>query len=447
MNKNPLKKYYRKSTPTQIIPGSLLVIVLLMCCQRNGTSLSTDQLYSARTTLDERQKFYADVTTRTIERALQKNLHDSTESHWKGAFWAMGLTQYRSAQTDKAIEQAVEQFEERSIDFQRALLEVIYQLYPVTFTPAMETIIKRTGNPKIFAMGVNYLLRNKPARSADDFMELMHRQFPDWPQQPILLQLYRQLENVSGQTKWKQPPLVDLFAHPFARGQVVLFSLQRRNRDYPGLTILRDGKGKFWRNHDGNLWSIPHLARSASNLPGYLTNGNTPQGIYRIIGTDQSSNVFIGPTTNLQLRLPFEVSVETFFGPAHAGDTLWSEERYSKLLPESWRKYSPIYDAYHAGKAGRNEIIAHGTTINPAYYSDRIFYPFTPSLGCLTAMELWDANSGQCKYSDQVALINAYRSAGAGPGYFILIELDDQEAPVTLVDILDDLYRAERINP
>lgn len=447
MNKNPLNKYIERIIPRVLLLSSLVVMFSLMCCERHGAPLSTDQLFSARTTLDERQKFYADLTTQTIEEALQKNLHDSTESHWQGAFWAMGLTQYRSAHTDKAIGQAIEQFDQRSIDFQRALLEVIYQLYPVTFTPAMETIIQQTRNPKIFAMGVNYLLRNKPARSADNFMELLQKKFTDWPQQPILMQLYRHLETVSGQTKWKQPPLVDLFAHPFARGQVVLFSLQRRNRDYPGLTILRDGKGKFWRNHDGNPWSIPHLARSASDLPGYLTNGNTPQGIYRIVGTEQSQNVFIGPTTNLQLRLPFEASVETFFGPAHTGDMLWTEERYGKLLPASWIKYAPIYDAFYAGKAGRNEIIAHGTTINPAYYSNQIFYPFTPSLGCLTAMELWDANSGQCKYSDQVALINAYRSAGAGQGYFILIELDDREAAVTLVDILDDLNRAERMNP
>lgn len=57
---------------------------------------------------------------------------------------------------------------------------------------------------------------------------------------------------------------------------------------------------------------IPQLARSISNLPYYLTNGNTPQGLYRITGTDISENKWIGPTTNIQMVMPFEIIISFF---------------------------------------------------------------------------------------------------------------------------------------
>jgi len=98
---------------------------------------------------------------------------------------------------------------------------------------------------------------------------------------------------------------------------------------------------------------------------------------------------------------------------------------------------------YYAGKAGRSEIIAHGTTINPEYYRDFPFYPNTPSLGCITTTEFWDKETGERIFSDQQSLINGWKSLKAEKGYFILIEIDMKEQDVTLQELLSLLQKLE----
>ena len=93
----------------------------------------------------------------------------------------------------------------------------------------------------------------------------------------------------------------------------------------------------------------------------------------------------------------------------------------------------PLYHSYYAGLIGRSEIIAHGTTLDPKLYSDKPYYPLTPSQGCLCTREVWN---GKRLESDQQKLINALLKAGGANGYCVVIELDDKQSAVTLSDIL-----------
>ena len=88
-------------------------------------------------------------------------------------------------------------------------------------------------------------------------------------------------------------------------------------------------------------------------------------------------------------------------------------------------------EAWNAGKAGRTEIIAHGTTIDPDYYKGRPFYPLTPSQGCLTAKEIWNVTTGHLLVSEQLNLVSAFMSTPGTKGYLYVINLDDQQKPVT----------------
>jgi hypothetical protein len=227
------------------------------------------------------------------------------------------------------------------------------------------------------------------------------------------------------------PVLADLLNKSFLQNEIVMFSFQRRNRNYPGLAMVRGKDGNFIKTGNGNYFSVPQLARSISNMPGYLTNGNTAQGIFKMFGFGNSKSSFIGPTTNIQMVMPFEKSedlpdsVTQSFGKA-----------YASLLPDSWKKYYPIYESYYAGLAGRTEIIAHGTTINPEYYKGQPYYPLTPTEGCLCTKEIWSKVDGKRMESDQQKLVNALMAAGGTNGYCIVIEIDDQQKPVSLHDIL-----------
>jgi hypothetical protein len=227
-------------------------------------------------------------------------------------------------------------------------------------------------------------------------------------------------------------------------GQVLLVSFQRKNRDFPGIVLVRDSSGRFMKDSTGIIFHVPQLARSISNLPGFVRNGNTPEGIFRMDGFDVSMSSFIGPTTNIQLTMPFEFSARHFFQLDTLPDSTWNPEAYKNLLPLPCRDYFPLYESFYAGKAGRSEIIAHGSTVNPAWYASTLFYPITPGLGCLSTKETWNEQTGERIESDQQLLVDILKAAGGAKGYAIVINLDDAQRRVTIEDILPFLNRAHQ---
>jgi hypothetical protein len=207
------------------------------------------------------------------------------------------------------------------------------------------------------------------------------------------------------------------------------------------MVVVRDSEGNFVTGDSNKVFAVPQLARSVSNLPFYLTNGNTPQGIFRMFGFDISKSMAIGPTTNIQLTMPHETSPQFFLKDSAITDTVWTEALYQKILPESWKKYLPALESYYASKAGRTEIIAHGTTVDPEYYKGQLYYPYTPTQGCLCTKEIWSAADGRRIISDQQKLVDAVKKAGGPDGYVVVIEIDNQQKPVSLNDILPYLER------
>jgi hypothetical protein len=204
--------------------------------------------------------------------------------------------------------------------------------------------------------------------------------------------------------------------------------------------MIRKADGTFLKNNDGSYFAVGQLARSISNMPGNISNGNTPQGIFTMHGFDTSKNYFIGPTTNIQLSMPHEFN--SIVVNNEIVDTTCTLEQYSNLLPKNCRNYKPLYGTFYAGKAGRTEIIAHGTTINPSYYSTCSYYPFTPTMGCLTSVEIWDSKTGYIQKSNQQKLTDALQKNGGAIGYLIVIEIDNNSmenakynSPVSLEDL------------
>jgi hypothetical protein len=192
------------------------------------------------------------------------------------------------------------------------------------------------------------------------------------------------------------------------------------------------------RYADGRLMVFEQLARSASGLPYFIPDGNTPQGVYSIQGTAVTYNKLIGPTPNLQLIMPYERKWTTYF---HAGDSvvwspgadmLWS---YLQLLPPSMRALPSITEAFYAGKLGRNSIIAHGTTIDPEYFRNKPWYPLTPTMGCLCAKELWNVSNGRLLESHQFNLVNAFSATVSSKGYLYVIDIDDQKKAVSKLEV------------
>ena len=402
------------------------------------------QLYFKGALKANREKMYRNLVQQTINKNLSYPLSDTTEENWQDAFNAMEVLRYRSMWIDGRIKMAGEQMHERSLSFQRSALELLYASYPDTFYQPVKLLLMQSADPKIFAMCASYILQSKHAAEDASFLAVKTQQLQAlYPDNAILQQLSFSIAQQKDPIAVPSP--VSFLQKNYLRGHTLVFSFQRKNRNYPGIVLVRDGYGNFIMDSLGNYFNVPQLARSINNLPGYLSNGNTPEGIFRMKGYDVSRASFIGPTVNVQLTMPFEKSPKHFYADSTITDTTWNINYYKNILPRDWASYYPIYQSYYAGKAGRTEIIIHGTTVNPGYYTSQPYFPLTPTLGCLTSKEIWNEETGQRSESDQQQLINAMIKAGGANGYTIVINIDDEQRPVALYDIVPYIEKARNL--
>ena len=325
--------------------------------------------------------------------------------------------------------QALPTLASRDPDYQRALLTAARALYASEAQYAVQPLMTQLTASKPFAIAA-YTLKAANPGYADFIRDLVPRQFPQWRDDPRLLAL---MDDVAT-TRSAQPPLADLLAAPLRPGYPVVYSLQRPGRIDMGLVLVRAADGRFVRDARGQLFAQPQLALARSYLPGTITNGNTPQGIFTIVGAGTATNPNIGPTPYLHSKLPVEATVAEF----EHGDSaaVWSEAVYESFLPPSWRGDPAIKEAWLAGRAGRDELLIHGTTINPAYYAGSSYFPGTPQQGCMISSEDWDPASGRLLASRQLTLAQAYAAASPRQdlaGYLVVVEVAGQ-GPVTLAE-------------
>ena len=433
----------KRSFTIIVLNKRLSIFFLLFFIQFN--SAAQDNLYSRYTTVEAKNKTYKNLINYTINKNLSLPLNDSTEENWQDAFAALELLLYKNSVINKKIDEAFIEIKSRSKSFQRALLELSYTNYPSAYIEQATFLMHSTDNAKIFAMCAEYILQScNDSCSIESIEKAIIKKFSDDESDPIIAMLREHIT----QLKFPTSPLIknkvftDLLDKRFLPGAIVMFSFQRKDRNYPGIVIVRNAEGKFIRDTTSAIFNVPQLARSITNLPGYLTNGNTPQGIFKMFGFSVSSSAFIGTSPNIQMAMPVEMSLQKFFRDSTIQDTIWGKDLYSRLLPKNFKDYKPLYHSYYAGVAGRTEIISHGTAIDPEYYKGQSYYPHTPSQGCLSTMEIWN---GRRLESNQKKLIEALLKAGGADGYCVVLELDDKKKPVTIDEILPLLLKAESL--
>lgn len=392
-------------------------------------------LYTSYTTEAARAKMNERLIKNSITKNLLLPLSDSTEENWEDAFDAMEVMNYHAPFVQSKVEAAFDSIGVRSVSFQRALMELAYANYPGKFIMQTNVLLEETTDPKIFAVCAEYLLQHKKTDAEKQILsKKLLEKFTDTAyKNPVLFMLSTRLKSADVNQQPVHQVLKDIVSKNFLPGQIVMYSFQRKNRDYPGMVLIRNADGNFVRDSCGNLFHLPQLARSISNLPGYLRNGNTPQGIFKMFGFGVSMSNFIGPTANVQMGMPVELSIRKFFDDSTILDSAWTIGWYQKLIPKKLQSYLPLYDSYYAGLAGRSEIIAHGTTIEPDYYAGKPYFPLTPTQGCLCTKEIWN---GKRLESDQQKLVNGLLEVGGANGYCVVIEIDDKQAPVAIKDLL-----------
>ena len=399
----------------------------------------TMTLYSKNVLKKNREKFYRNVVNNVILKNLSDSVTANNEEAWANAFDAIALIQYKSAFVNAQIDKAVESFPNLSSNYQRSLLDLLNAQYAGKYIGPVKKYLNAISNDKVFAMAANYILNSGNEDDAVYIEFISQERMSRDKENPYYQQIFYQSSLFNKKNSF--PGLSGFFQKNYLPGNVLLISLQRKNRNYPGLVLIRDANGNFVRDSNGNIFHVPQLARSISNMPGYISNGNTPEGIFRMDGFEVSNNAFIGPSVNVQMKMPFEDKASHFYKDAAQIDTVWEKDDYKKLLPQNFQKYFPVYQAYFAGMLGRTEIIAHGSTVNPEFYTGETYYPFTPTAGCLVTIETWNEETGKLQYSDQYRLVETLRKNGGAKGYAIVINISDELRPVTLSEVLPYLEK------
>ncbi|MGZ5135361.1 MAG: hypothetical protein ACXWCG_09430 [Flavitalea sp.] len=414
---------------------ALFLVVSFSMQQISLGQARREDIYSDFVLYNKRERLNKDLRENIIARTFAQELDSNNEHKFESACKAVSQFMIKNEEVEKGFEQLFNQYDVIPYPTKRAFLEAVYAVSPTGYEKQFKSILETETNPKLFVMSALYIYRTDTSTENVNYLKIrMVELFPGYDTVEILTAFDRYLNINFSSRKSKTPDIRHLFLHQRTHSKKIIYSLQRWNRDYPGLAIVQNADGHFMRNAAGRLMVFQQLARSASDLPYFVTNGSTPQGIYSIQGTAVAHNNYIGPTPNLQLLMPHEKSWEKYFDQP-IDSTVDSLQLYKELLPLSWRNYSPMSEAWEAGKIGRTEIIAHGTTIDPEYFKDKPYYPLTPTMGCLCAKEVWNITSGKLLVSEQFNLVSAYTSTPLQKGFLFVINLDDLQKAVTREEI------------
>lgn len=340
-----------------------------------------------------------------VDKTIMQPFSSATYASWKSACWAMELMLYKPANYENSIPDLLKGFADYDANMQWILLQNIFTLFPKKFANEIEASWVFAKTNKIKAAIAAYL------QTADKSINL-HKQDPFF--ESDYYQAFTNYYHPKNSIKFSEH---DFLHKSFLPNENILISFQHRNRDKPGYLMIRKADGNWLCDSSGKPYRFTQLARSITNMPFFLTNGNTPQGLYKIIGFDNSTNAWIGPTTNLQIVLPFEKEVNIPFFT----DTTNAKEAYAKLLTP-FATAPALWESFDAGRLGRSEIIAHGTTIPEKFYVDQFYYPCTPSLGCLCSPEIWD-KSGKLVSSVQQQWILLVQQLPATPTWLLVVDL------------------------
>jgi len=393
----------------------------------------------------EGERAAREVSYQKIRDALALPAGSDPDGIIPGALWNIGFLNVEREGGRRLVLSTLPRLAERDATYQRGVLSAAYTFYATESAQLIRGLLPQIATPREFAIAAYALLRADDSLNQGAYIRAnMQSKFADWQNEPRLKRLDYVLNVDLKNEIAKRPPLTDLLAHPIRAGRPVVFSFQRQDRKRFGLAVVRGADGRFVRNADGTLFQVAHLANAITDLPGTITNGNTPQGVFTIVGAGTATNKWIGPTPYLHSKIPVEATVAEFeHVETDQISNSWNDGVYQSFLPETWRQYVPFTEAFLAGRAGRDDMLIHGTTINSNYYRGSSYFPGTPSAGCLVAMESWTPEEGRMQTSDQLSLVKAFTRDGIDRGYLVVVELDDRLEPVTLQDVKDSLEAAE----
>jgi hypothetical protein len=398
-----------------------IVFSMLLCTNiQHGlaqTLYSIDSLLYKKGTNKERTIFKNKLIKNINQLVLADTTQKITSSIWSRGLWAMEYLLDSNHTNKQFLTYALHNYFTLSTFIQQQLLETVYTIEPTSFTKEILAIAQKDTVLKHLLICEAYATRNN-ANIIIPFIE---------KQKNTNIHLYEAFAFAKANAK---QPLSDdqikkILFNNTGNHYPYIISLQPKHRNTEGVALIKTTNGSFMIDSiTKKTIIIPQLARSINALPWYISNGNTPQGVFAITGIGVSGIELIGQTPNLQLSMPNEVAAYKFLHSADSTNTSISLDTMYARFP-FLKNNSCLLESYYASKAGRTEIIAHGTTTNPEFYKGKPYYPNTPTMGCLSGAEIYNTTTGKCIQSNQLLLVNSFLKTGFTKGYLLVIDVDD----------------------
>ncbi len=257
---------------------TLLLLLIISSLIFSQNQINSNRLHSDFAEKESRKLFKTELQN-NITNVFSSELNTNNEKMWIKLFKEIGLLLYKNDEIKNAVDKACEYSEQSSIKFKRALAEIIITLYPNDYSLVIDSLFVNTNDPTLFAYCAEYYMNNR-FKKEDDIITETKQRFNNWERIPQLKFLVYNIENKETQT----PQLKDIINHNFIKGKTIIYSFQRKNRKYPGITIIKKPNGEFVRTENDSIFYVKQMALSVTNLPGYLSQGNTPQGIFSVVG-------------------------------------------------------------------------------------------------------------------------------------------------------------------
>jgi hypothetical protein len=430
----------------------LLSSAALINTQANAQTSSVASQANASARLYQQQSRRAQMRPENFDLALYP-IVDANEGYWKSLLWDTGIVEPREEYVTKAIVDILAltttpNLSESQSRIVHATLQVGTQLYasnPTLFTPIKDAFLQtidRSVDPEWVAMSLSGLSKGgMTVKELEQLSDRIKQRFPRWSQDVYLYTTMREIDDLGSPST--TPPLADLLTWTVAPGQFHLYAICQRNRQVLCQAVVKDRNGEFIREN-GKLWSVPLLLRSLHHLSWNFTRGQTPQGIYRIEGTvpQPDTDYFraYGQFPLVKLFVPFESGVKEFL-PGRKGGFRENIQAYQALLPPSWQNYFPMQQTYWAGMNGRSLFRIHGSGEAATYFPGNRPQlgnnTWSPTIGCLSALELYD-DRGNLSHADMPKILSTLTTLGGGnlSGYLIVVEVPgDAQNPISLETI------------
>jgi len=377
---------------------------------------------------------------------------NSNESHWRNMLWTTALVEPQQSYVAEALNgilalttrSGLSKSQMRTIEMSMQVGTQLYLSNPTVYASVKQQFLQtitRSSNSEWVAMALSGLAKGgMPPDELKQLSDRVKERFPNWSQDVFLQTTLRDVTELLAPTP--VPPLKDLLNRTIAPNQFHLYVICKPDREVLCQTVLKRN-GQFVRENT-KLWSVPLLLRSIHGLGWNFVRGQTPQGIYKIEGVmPKPDTEFFGAYGQfplVKLFLPFEPGVREFL-PGRKGRFTGPIKAYQALLPPSWRSYFPIQQSYWAGKIGRSLFRIHGSGEAPDFFTknelDSDSYNWNPTIGCLSALELYD-EAGKLQQADMSKILNALTAVGGKnfSGYAIVVEIpSSSKTPISIEEI------------